>query len=60
VEQLLVTIENNPNDVVAVVSAEHRVKPGDVIDLKLPLERLHLFDAESGDALAASMAAATT
>jgi multiple sugar transport system ATP-binding protein len=58
-ELLHVTIEGNPKDVVAVVSAEHRVKPGDVVDLKLPLDRLHLFDAESGDALAASMSAAT-
>jgi hypothetical protein len=33
-------------------------RPGDVIDLKLPLERLQLFDAESGDALAAKVAAA--
>ncbi len=58
-ELLHVSIEGNPNDVVAVVSAEHRVKPGDVIDLKLPLDRLHLFDAESGASLAASMTTAT-
>jgi multiple sugar transport system ATP-binding protein len=57
-ELLHVSIEGNPNDVVAVVSAEHRVKPGDVIDLKLPLDRLHLFDAESGDSVAASSTAA--
>ena len=58
-ELLHVTIEGNPKDVVAVVGAEHRVKPGDVIDLKLPLDRLQLFDAESGESLAASMTAAT-
>jgi hypothetical protein len=33
-------------------------RPGDVIDLKLPLDRLQLFDAESGDAIAAKMATA--
>jgi len=57
-ELLHVSIEGNPNDVVAVVGAEHRVKPGDVIDLKLPLDRLHLFDAESGESLATSMTTA--
>jgi multiple sugar transport system ATP-binding protein len=50
-ELLHVTIPNHEGDVVAVVSSEHRVKPGDVLDLKLPLEKLHLFDRESGDSL---------
>ena len=39
-------------DVVAVVSSENRVKPGDIVDLKLPLEKLHLFDKATGDSLA--------
>ena len=39
-------------DVVAIVDSEHRVKPGDVIKLNLPLSKLHLFDAESGATLA--------
>jgi hypothetical protein len=30
------------------------VKPGDIVDLKLPLEKLHLFDAATGDSLAHS------
>ena len=51
-ELLHVTVQGHEGDVVAVVSSEHRVKPGDVIDLKLPLEKLHLFDAASGDAVA--------
>ena len=32
-------------DIVAIVDSSHRVRPGDVVDLKLPLEKLHLFDA---------------
>jgi multiple sugar transport system ATP-binding protein len=40
-------------DVVAIVSSEHRVRPGDVLDLVLPLAKLHLFDAETGAALTA-------
>jgi multiple sugar transport system ATP-binding protein len=54
-ELLHVTVQGHQGDVVAVVSSEHRVKPGDVVDLKLPLEKLHLFDAASGDAVAWSM-----
>jgi multiple sugar transport system ATP-binding protein len=55
-ELLHVTVEGHEGDVVAVVSSSHRVKPGDVIELKLPLEKLHLFDKESGEALAQSAA----
>ena len=57
-ELLHVTVQGHEGDVVAVVSSDHMVRPGDVIELKLPLNRLHLFDAESGDALAAKMATA--
>ncbi len=38
-------------DIVAIVGSDHRVKPGDVLDLILPLSKLHLFDAESGASL---------
>jgi multiple sugar transport system ATP-binding protein len=57
-ELLHVTVQGHEGDVVAVVSSEHRVKPGDVLDLKLPLEKLHLFDRESGQSVAWSAAAA--
>jgi ABC-type sugar transport system ATPase subunit len=58
-EQLLhVTVADHEGDVVAVTNADHRVKPGDVVDLKLPLDRLHLFDKESGDAIPSSAVAA--
>ena len=55
-ELLHASVEGHEGDIVAIVSSEHRVKPGDIIDLKLPLDRLYLFDAESGDAMSASMA----
>ncbi|HET9346679.1 MAG TPA: sn-glycerol-3-phosphate ABC transporter ATP-binding protein UgpC [Candidatus Limnocylindrales bacterium] len=35
-------------DLVAIVDSSHRVKPGDILKLDLPLSKLHLFDAESG------------
>ena len=38
-------------DIVAIVDSEHRVRPGDVIKLNLPLSKLHLFDGDTGEAL---------
>jgi len=35
-------------DLVAIVSAAHKVQPGDAITLVLPFDKLHLFDPESG------------
>ncbi len=34
-------------DIVAVVSSERRVRPGDVVTLHIPLEKMHLFDADT-------------
>ena len=51
-ELLHVTVKDRADDIVAVVPSSHRVKPGDVLDLKVSLGHLHLFDAETGEALA--------
>jgi multiple sugar transport system ATP-binding protein len=59
-ELLHLTVPGHDGDVVAVVSSDNRIKPGDIVDLKLPLEKLHLFDKASGDSLAHSMVAATS
>jgi multiple sugar transport system ATP-binding protein len=45
-------------DVVAIVDSEHRVRPGDVLKLTLPLSKLHLFDSETGAALTTDPSAA--
>jgi multiple sugar transport system ATP-binding protein len=45
-EVLLHTIVSGV-DIVAVVDAEHRVRPGDVINLHIPLDKFHLFDTET-------------
>jgi multiple sugar transport system ATP-binding protein len=50
-ELLHVSVQGFDGDIVAVVSSEHRVKPGDVLDLKVPLDKLHLFNRETGDAI---------
>jgi len=55
-ELLHVSVEGT--DIVAIVDSSHRVRPGDVVSLKLPIEKLHLFDAESGDALLRNLVAA--
>jgi len=44
----LIHVRGGGRDLVAIVSSEHNVKPGDVIDFRIPLEKLHLFDADSG------------
>ena len=36
--------------------SSHRVKPGDDLKLALPLDKLHLFDAESGASLVSDRA----
>ena len=45
-------------DIVAIVGSEHRIRPGDVIKLTLPLDKLHIFDGETGEALTTDRAAA--
>jgi multiple sugar transport system ATP-binding protein len=46
------------HDIVAIVDSSHRVRPGDAVTLRLPVEKLHLFNAETGDALAKTTVAA--
>jgi multiple sugar transport system ATP-binding protein len=48
----LLHVRVGEHDLVAIVDAERRIRPGDVLDLWVPLEKLHLFDAEEGRALA--------
>ncbi len=45
-ELLHVSVEGT--EIVAIVDSEHRVRPGDVVTLKLPVEKLHMFDGETG------------
>ena len=35
-------------DIVAIVGSEHRVRPGDIVKLILSLDKVHLFDSETG------------
>ncbi|HEY7024852.1 MAG TPA: sn-glycerol-3-phosphate ABC transporter ATP-binding protein UgpC [Candidatus Limnocylindrales bacterium] len=47
----LLHVNVGEHDLVAIVDASRRVRPGDVLDLWVPLDRIHLFDAEEGMAL---------
>jgi multiple sugar transport system ATP-binding protein len=54
-ELLHVTVGDH--DLVAIVDASHRVKHGDVLDLFVPLDKIHIFEPE-GHALASAGAPA--
>jgi multiple sugar transport system ATP-binding protein len=51
----LLHLSSGGRDIVAIVGSEHRVKPGDVLDLRVPLPKLHLFNAESGVSLTSAL-----
>jgi ABC-type sugar transport system ATPase subunit len=56
----LLHVRVGEQDLVAIVDASHHVKPGDIVDIKVPLDRIHLFDQEDGSSITARAAAETT
>lgn len=54
----LLHVRLGEHDLVAIVDASHRVRPGDVLDLSVPMEKLHIFEEESGTALTSRIATA--
>ncbi len=52
-ELLHVSVPGFEGDLLASVGAEHRVQARDTVELTVSLDKLHLFDAESGQTLAA-------
>jgi multiple sugar transport system ATP-binding protein len=44
----LLHVTSGGKDIVAIVDSSHRVKPGDVVKLKLPADKLHMFHPETG------------
>jgi multiple sugar transport system ATP-binding protein len=55
-ELLHVTAEGK--EIVAIVDSSHQVRPGDVVTLKLPVDKVHLFNAETGASLVKTREAA--
>ncbi|HZW01065.1 MAG TPA: sn-glycerol-3-phosphate ABC transporter ATP-binding protein UgpC [Candidatus Deferrimicrobium sp.] len=43
----LIHLSVGDHDIVALIGSEHRVRPGDNLSLKIPLEKVHLFDPAS-------------
>jgi multiple sugar transport system ATP-binding protein len=56
----LLHVKVGERDIVAIVASEFRVKPGDNVTLRIPLDKVYLFDPETGLAVDAQrqMAAA--
>ena len=45
-------------DIVAIVDSDNRVRPGDIVELMIPLDKLHLFDRDTGETLVQAPATA--
>jgi multiple sugar transport system ATP-binding protein len=52
----LLHVTSHGREIVAIVNSAYRVRPGDVVTLKLPVEKLHMFNAETGARLASAAA----
>ena len=47
----LLHVRVGDQDLVAIVDASHHVRPGDIVDIKVPLDKIHLFDPEDGTSI---------
>jgi multiple sugar transport system ATP-binding protein len=54
----LLHVRVGEQDLVAIVDASHHVRPGDIVDIKVPLDKIHLFDPEDGGSIRARAAVA--
>jgi multiple sugar transport system ATP-binding protein len=52
----LLHVRVGEHDLVAIVDASHRVRPGDVLELHVPIEKIHIFEQEEGSALTSKIA----
>jgi hypothetical protein len=46
------------NDLVAIVDAAHRVRPGDDLELTVPVDKIHIFGQDDAGTALTSRAAA--
>jgi len=53
----LLHVNVGDHDLVAIVDASNKVRPGDIVDINVPLEKIHLFDSEDGSSINAKVAA---
>jgi multiple sugar transport system ATP-binding protein len=55
----LLHVTTGGREIVAIVDSSHRVRPGDVVELRIPADKVHLFNAETGASLVRTLATAT-
>ncbi len=53
----LLHVTSEGREIVAIVGSSHRVRPGDNLELRLPGDKIHMFDPESGASLVRSLEA---
>jgi multiple sugar transport system ATP-binding protein len=53
--QELLHVSAADKDIVAIVDASYKVKPGDELNLWVPLDKVHVFDPESGASINAKV-----
>jgi multiple sugar transport system ATP-binding protein len=53
----LLHVTSEGHEVVAIVDSSHRVHPGDIVELKLPTDKVYMFDPESGTSLVKTLEA---
>jgi multiple sugar transport system ATP-binding protein len=51
----LLHVRVGEHDVVAIVGAAHRIRPGDTVELSVPVDKIHLFDQSEGNSLRAEV-----
>jgi multiple sugar transport system ATP-binding protein len=49
----LIHAQAEGNEIVALIPSDRSVKPGDQVELGVPLEKLHVFDPETEQSLVA-------
>ena len=47
----LIHASSGERDIVAIVDSAYRVRPGDMLELRVPLEKVQLFDPDTNFAL---------
>jgi len=52
----LLHVNVGDHDLVAIVDAKHRVRPGDILELHVSQDKVHLFDQNEGMALSSAQA----
>jgi multiple sugar transport system ATP-binding protein len=50
----LLHVHVGDQEIVAIVDSSHHVRPGDAVKLRLPIDQLHLFNTETGDAISSA------